>query len=264
MCVEDGARPPLPPIRGSALDSSKIHLSSADGARVLAFAARAEAPSGAGIVILPDVRGLHRFYEELALRFAEAGVDAIAVDYFARTADTEHRDSEFDHQAHMAQVQGETLYHDVDAAAAHLRSPQGGAVRRLYTIGFCFGGRLSFLQASRSSLGLAGVIGFYGWPVGSNRGLPAPADVVGEFVCSVLAIFGEADQGIPGEARDTFEQALTRAGVEHRTVVYPRASHGFFDKALPEFAEQSADAWRQVLDFMKAANSEASAPSVRT
>jgi carboxymethylenebutenolidase len=250
MCVEDGARPPLPPIRGSALDSSKIHLNAADGARVLAFAARAEASSGAGIVILPDVRGLHRFYEELALRFAETGVDAIAVDYFNRTADTEHRDAEFDHQAHMSEVQGETLYQDIDAAADHLRSPQGGAVRRLYSVGFCFGGRLSFLQATRSSLGLTGVIGFYGWPVGTNRGLPAPAEVAAQFSCPVLAIFGEADQGIPGEARDGFDRALTEARVEHRTLVYPRAPHGFFDRGATEFADAATDAWHQVLDFM--------------
>ena len=80
MCYDADARPPLPPIRGAALDSGEVTLTPADGTLVAAYAARAAAPSEAGIVILPDVRGLHPFFEELALRFAEAGVDAIAID----------------------------------------------------------------------------------------------------------------------------------------------------------------------------------------
>jgi carboxymethylenebutenolidase len=256
MCVEDGARPPLPPIRGAALDARKIHLTAADGARVLAYSARAEKPTGAGMLVLPDVRGLHAYYEELTLRFAEAGVDALAIDYFSRTAKTEHRDNEFDHQAHMEQVARDTLYHDIDAGARFLRSPEGGAVRRLYTVGFCFGGRLSFLQASRSSLDLAGAIGFYGWPVGSNRGLPAPAEVADRMTCPVLAIYGGADQGIPSQARDTFDRAMADAGVKHETVVYPRAGHSFFDRRSAEHAEDAADAWRRVLAFIGVTDGE--------
>src|SRR5436190_8129153 len=128
MCHDFDSRPPVAPLAGAAVEHSDLVLEPTDGNRFAAFEARPADPSGAGIIILPDVRGLHRFYEELALRFAEAGVDAIAVDYFGRTADTEHRDAEFDHQAHMAQVQPETLFQDVDAAAAHLRSAKGGAV----------------------------------------------------------------------------------------------------------------------------------------
>ena len=65
-------------------------LESDDGARFAAFSAQPEEHSGNGVVILPDVRGLHRFYEELALRFAERGHAAIAIDnarLYARLAD---------------------------------------------------------------------------------------------------------------------------------------------------------------------------------
>jgi len=68
---------------------------------------------------------------------------------------------------------------DVTAAAAHLRALTGAA--RTCTIGFCMGGRLAFLSAG-FGLGLAGVIGFYGWPVGPARnGTPAPADGAATF-----------------------------------------------------------------------------------
>jgi carboxymethylenebutenolidase len=217
---------------------------------VAAYAARAAAPSGAGIVILPDVRGLHPFFEELALRFAEAGVDAIAADYFSRTAGTGRRGADFDYASHVPLTRHETLNADIAAATAHLRSPDGGAVQRLYTVGFCFGGRLSYLQAA-SGIDAAGVIGFYGWPVGAmSAGLPAPADEAPRFTCPVLAIWGGADRGIGQEAAQAFDQALDRAGVPHTSVTYPGAPHSFFDRQASEHAEAAADAWRQMLEFM--------------
>jgi carboxymethylenebutenolidase len=251
MCYDADARPPLPPIRGAAVDAGEVTLTSADGTRVAAYAARAGEPSGAGIVILPDVRGLHPFFEELAMRFAEGGVDAIAIDYFSRTAGTGRRGPDFDHPTHIPLTRPDTLNADVAAAAAYLRSPEGGSVERLYTVGFCFGGRLSFLQAA-SGIDPSGVIGFYGWPVGTNRaGLPAPADEAPRFTCPVLAIWGGADEGIKPEAVRTFDQAMDGAGVEHTTVVYPGAPHSFFDRTAAEHAQASADAWRQMLGFMR-------------
>ncbi|MEO8251975.1 MAG: dienelactone hydrolase family protein [Chloroflexota bacterium] len=250
MCYDNDARPPLPPMRGAALDAGELTLTAADGSRTSAYAARAASPSGAGIVVLPDVRGLHPFFEELALRFAEARADAIAIDYFSRTAGTGRRGAEFDHNAHVPLTRADTLNADVAAAAAHLRSPEGGAIERLYTIGFCFGGRLSYLQAV-SGIGAAGVIGFYGWPVGSNRaGLPAPADEAPRFTCPVLAIYGGADEAIGPDAVATFDQAMDQAGVTHTTVVYPGQPHSFFDRSSAEHVDASADAWRQVLSFM--------------
>lgn len=253
MCYEPDAHPPLPPIAGSALDARHLTLTAADGTQFAAYAARAERPSGAGIVICPDVRGLHPFYEELTLRFAEAGVDAVAFDYFGRTAEGRDRGEAFEYHSHVAQVQRDSAYADISAAVGFLRSAEGGAPARVYTVGFCFGGRLSFVQAARPDLLLAGVIGFYGWPVGEGRGgIPAPADVVGQYTCPVLALFGGADQGITAEARETFAHALQAAGVSHHVVVYDGAPHSFFDRTATEFADASADAWRQVLDFVGA------------
>src|SRR5437762_6226776 len=240
MCFDANARPPLPPIRGAALDSRDVTLTAADGTRVAAHAARAADPTGAGMVILPDIRGLHPFFEELALRFAEAGADAIAFDYFSRTAGTGKRDESFDYQAHVPQMRHETVNADVAAAAAHLRSPEGGAVDRLYTVGFCLGGRASLVQAARPELDLAGVIGFYGFPTGAHRtGTPAPADLAPSFTCPVLAISGGADQGIPADARDAFDTALNEAGIDHKIVVYEGAPHSFFDRKANQFGEAS-------------------------
>jgi len=98
---------------------------------------------------------------------------------------------------------------------------------------------------------LAGVIGFYGFPTGPSRNdSAAPADVADRYRSAVLALYGGADQGIPPEAIETFDQALERAGIAHESVTYPGAPHSFFDRKQEEHAEASADAWRRMLSFI--------------
>jgi len=85
MCVDNDSRPPIPPIAGGAAGSADLHLVSADGARFMAHVARAGAPTGAGMVVIPDVRGLHPYYlpgathsffDRKQTEFAEASADA--------------------------------------------------------------------------------------------------------------------------------------------------------------------------------------------
>jgi carboxymethylenebutenolidase len=250
VCFDGGARPPLPPIRGSALDAREVTLTSRDGTSVAAYAARAATPSGAGIVVIPDVRGLHPYYEELTLRFAEAGVDAVALDLYARTAPDEPRGDAFDHEPHVRRLGIETVNDDVATAAAYLRSADGGEPARIHSVGFCLGGRISLLQAA-AGIGLAGVIGLYPWPVGPHRsGLPAPADEAPRFACSVLAIYGGDDAGIPPEAREAFDAALDAAGIQHRSVVFDGAPHSFFDRRAADHAAASDAAWGEMLRFL--------------
>jgi carboxymethylenebutenolidase len=253
MCFDADARPPLPPIRGGAIDARDVLLTGGDGTQFAAYAARAERPSGAGIAIIPDVRGLNPYYEELALRFAEAGVHAVAIDFYARTAGPKKRAAGFEYEPHVLELDPAGVDSDVSAAVDYLRTPDGGEAERLYTVGFCIGGRISLLQA-RSGLGLAGVMGLYPWPTGPHRsGLPAPADEAPRFGCPVLAIYGGADAGIPAVAREEFDRALEASSVEHRTVVYDDAPHSFFDRKADDFADASAAAWDEMLRFMSVA-----------
>ncbi|HEX9057010.1 MAG TPA: dienelactone hydrolase family protein [Ktedonobacterales bacterium] len=251
MCFDLDAQPPMPPIVGMSASSGDLELVSADGTRFAAYAARAEKPTGAGIVILPDVRGLFQFYKDLAVRFAEAGVDAIAIDYFARTAGMTSRDADFEYMPHVEKTHHTSIAADVAAAAAYLRSPAGGAARAIFTVGFCFGGGNSFQQAANKH-GLSGVIGFYGPPMRARGETPAPIARVGEFECPVLGLFGGADQSIPESDVHAFDQALTRAGVEHELHIYPGAPHSFFDRRQDDYTDASRDAWTRVLRFIAA------------
>jgi carboxymethylenebutenolidase len=251
MCFDHDSRPPIAPIEGGSLDAHDVVLEAADGNRFMAYQARAAEPDGSGIVVLPDVRGLHAYYRDLALRFAEHGTEAIAIDYFGRTAGIGDRGPGFDYQPHVAQVTWPGVTADINAATAQLRSSTKAT--RVFTVGFCMGGRVAFLTAGMG-LALSGVIGFYGWPTGPGRGgMPAPADVADTFEAPVLALFGGADEGINANVRGTFETALTAAGVDHRIVVYPNAPHSFFDRKADEFSTTSAKAWDEVLAFIRSA-----------
>jgi carboxymethylenebutenolidase len=251
MCVDDDSFPPIRPIAGGAAGSRDFHLTSADGTKVMAHVARAAKPTGAGMVVIPDVRGLHPYYKELADRFAEIGVDAVAIDFFARTAPSEDRSEKFDFMSQVPLTKPETLQADIAAGVAYLRSADGGQVKSLYSMGFCFGGALSYLQAA-SGLNYTGVIGFYGWPLGLKRwpDRPKPIDAVDRYKCGVMSVFGGADEGIPQADVDAFDQACKKAKVKHDLKVYPGAPHSFFDRKYTEFAEASGDAWKRVQAFV--------------
>ena len=251
MCFDTDSRPPIDPISGGALDGAHVTLTSdsPDHATFKAFVARPAQPTGAGIVILPDVRGLHPYFDELALRFAERGVAAISIDYFGRTAGKEARGDDFEYMPHVSAARWETLAGDIKAAVAHLRS-LSPAPTSIFATGFCMGGRLASM-ATTLGLGLSGAIPFYGWPTGENRnGTPAPAEAADQIECDLLIFYGGKDEGITQTVRDTYDAALDKAGVKHETVVYPNAPHSFFDRKATEFATESADAWDKTLAFI--------------
>ena len=246
MCFELDSAPPIPAISGAAVSHRELELEAADGNRFAAFAAEPDEPAGAGVVILPDVRGLYRFYEELALRLAERGHPAVAIDYFGRTAGVGKRDEDFEYREHVDQTTPEGIQADVRAAVEWLR---GEGCNAIFTLGFCFGGHHSWLAAAGGH-GLAGAIGFYGVP-GERDGHPGPIQRAGEMKAPVLALQAGADAHITAEANAEFERALEAAGVEHELVVYEGAPHSFFDRKQEDFQEASDDAWNHVLGFLE-------------
>jgi carboxymethylenebutenolidase len=248
VCFDLDSSPPVPVLAGGALTHEDLVLESKDGTRFAAFAALPDDGAKAGVVILPDVRGLYRFYEELALRFAERGYAAVAIDYFGRTAGVEKRSEDFEYGPHVEQTTPEGIQDDVAAAVAWLKD-RGSA--SIFTVGFCMGGRHSWLSAAGGH-GLAGAVGFYGRPGEGRDGSPGPAQQADRIEAPILALQGGADQGITAEDNEAFESALTKAGIEHEVVIFDGAPHSFFDRKQADFAEASAQAWQKTLDFIQA------------
>jgi carboxymethylenebutenolidase len=256
VCFAYDAHPPdLPadlirPRMAGGAGAETLELTSADGTRFsAALAESAEPTGGPAVIILPDVRGLYRFYIELAERFAQAGHHAIAIDYFGRTAGTGERDEDFDFMPHVEQTTPTQVQADAGAARAALAERTGAT--SFVTVGFCFGGTQSFLAGTSPELMLDGVVGFYGRLAGGRFGMPPVLDRVGEIRCPVLGLFGGADEGIPVSEVDTFDRLLDEAGVEHEIVIYPDAPHSFFDRKYEEHAGACSDAWRRVISFLE-------------
>jgi carboxymethylenebutenolidase len=247
MCHEPDSAPPIPVIAGAAVNHEDVVLHDADGNSFATFVATPGEPARAVFVILPDVRGLYHFYEELALRFAERGYAAVAIDYFGRTAGVSKRDDDFSYMDHVAQTTPAGVQADVRAAVEHLRSL---GVESVFTVGFCFGGRNSWL-ASAGGHDLAGAVGFYGMP-GERGGDPGPIGAVDEMTAPILALQAGADAHIGSEQNEAFDAALTAAGVEHEVVSFDGAPHSFFDRLHEEFQDASDDAWQRTLSFIDA------------
>jgi carboxymethylenebutenolidase len=249
MCYDDNARPPVPAGASGAAQGEDLVLEAADGNRFAAYLARPGALASTQVLILPDIRGLHQFYKDLALRFAEIGIAASAFDYFGRTAGLTSRDDSFEFMPHVQQTKPATLFADAAASLAHMRA-QNGADKASFSVGFCFGGALSLLCGTQD-LGLAGVIGFY---AGMSRdfGKGTLLEQAGDIRTPALGLFGGADQGIPAATVEEFDRRLDATGVEHEIVIYPGAPHSFFDRRFAEFADASADAWERVRGFIAA------------
>jgi carboxymethylenebutenolidase len=252
MCFDLDARPPdlprdLARVAGGAA-AEQLELTSADGTRFSAALAVSPEPRLPPVVVLPDVRGLYRFYIELAERLAEAGHNAIAIDYFGRTAGLGERGEDFDYMEHVMQTRVPQVQEDIAAAIDALRERTGSSTA--VSVGFCFGGRHSFLAGANPDLPLAGVVGFYGGLAGRSEAMPSPIDKAAGVRCPLLGLFGGADESIPPDQIEEFGQALAAAGVDHEITVYPGAPHSFFDRKYEEHAAACEDAWRRVLEFL--------------
>lgn len=247
MCFGSQSYPPIftPPVTKAV--GQNLILTSSDATPFSAFHAHPADSSGIGVVVLPDMRGLAPYYEQLTIRLAEQRHAAVAIDYYGRTAGTGPRADDFPFMEHIMRVSRQTIAEDILAAIGYLRMNSGCAA--LVALGFCFGGRQAFFASARH-FGFHGVIGFYGAPSYYPNGAPGPAQEAADLCAPILALFGGADHGISPSDIGLFDEALNSAGIEHEIVVYPGAPHSFFDLKYADHANACTDAWRRVLSFI--------------
>lgn len=236
----------------AGIAAAEISVPVADGA-IPGYAAH---PGGAGphpiVLVNEEIFGVHEYIRDVCRRLAKAGYFAVAPEYYARHGDLS---SMADIQQIIRDVISKTpdaeVMADLDAAARWAAS-NGGDARRLAVIGFCRGGRNTWLYAAHNPA-LRAAVAFYG-PVG---GQPSPIqprtalDVAGEIKCPLLGLYGGQDTGIPVDQVKEAEARARKAGKVVEIVVYPDAGHGFHADYRASYNEAAAaDAWRRALAWL--------------
>jgi carboxymethylenebutenolidase len=224
-------------------------VETADGDMRLYEAAPDGAPKGA-VVVIQEAFGVNSHIEDVTRRAADAGYHAVAPDMFHRSGPgsvVEYGD--FANVLPHFQRLGDdaAILTDVDAALSHLRTC-GFADSRIAIVGFCFGGRVTFLVALRRALGAA--VGFYGGGIVTGRfpQFPALIDEAATLRTPWLGLFGDEDGSIPVDDVEKLRAALVAAPVATEIVRYGGAGHGFHCDQRADFRpDDAADAWQRTL-----------------
>jgi carboxymethylenebutenolidase len=212
------------------------------------YEARPAEPASRAVVVVQEAFGVNSYIEGVTDRFAEAGFDAVAPHFFHRAGGGTAPYDDFAKVIPLYEgLTDDGILMDLDAAFAHL-NVLGHVAGSIGLVGFCFGGRVSFLAAARRAFGAA--VGFYGGGIVTPRFPQFPA-LVGESTTlrtPWLGLFGDEDGSIPVEDVEALRTALRDAPVPTEVVRYEGAEHGFFCDQRPSFhPDASDDAWPRTL-----------------
>ncbi|HVS45677.1 MAG TPA: dienelactone hydrolase family protein [Verrucomicrobiae bacterium] len=218
-----------------------------DGTMMDAYVSRAKGEQkGAGILVFQEAFGVNSYIRDIADRFAALGFTAVAPELFHRTGPGfEGGYDNFDPiREHMAGLTREGLEADARAAFECLVSQPGVDSQRIASIGFCMGGRVSYI--ANAAVNLRAAISFYG------GGVQDLLDLAPKQNGPILMFWGGEDQHILPEHYRAVADALTAEGKIHEQVVFSQADHGFFCDQRASYEPGAArQAWALVLEFLR-------------
>lgn len=233
----------------SAIVKENIELAVADGTRMAAYVARPEQGGPhPGLLVFQEAFGVNHHIRNVCERFAADGYVAIAPELFHRTAPPGFEGSYTDFAAvmpHTKAVTPETAELGIRSAYKWLRSNGQARPNEISSVGFCMGGRTSFLANSLVSLRAA--VSFYGGGIA-----PGLLDRVAKLQAPILLIWGGLDKHITPEHRQAVTDALSAQQKIYVNVEFSRADHGFFCDERAAYEPHSArQAWALTLEFLR-------------
>jgi carboxymethylenebutenolidase len=237
-----------------ALLAETIRITGHNGDEIEAYSARAldESPRG-GVVVIHHMPGYDPQTKEIARNFAYHGYNAVVPNLYWREAPGASPDDAAATARANGGVPDERLVGDVAGAMAYLKglSNSNGKVG---TIGYCSGGRQSFLAAV--SLDLDAAVDCYGaFVVGEvPEGIPLKVgpivDKTPNLSCPLLGLFGEEDANPSPAQVSELEEALRANGKTYEFHSYPNAGHAFFSVNRPSYRVEAAnDGWEKIFTF---------------
>jgi carboxymethylenebutenolidase len=230
---------------------TRVTVKTADGTMDLYESLPDGKPKGA-VIVIQEAFGVNEHIQDVTRRFAAAGYRAVAPTLFHRAGGGTAPYTDFTKVMPLFKgVNDDAILMDVDAALAHLRG-QGFRDEQVGIVGFCMGGRVTFLVATHRKLGAA--VGFYGGGIAVARrpGFPVLIGHAGNLATPWLGLFGDKDGGIPVEDIELLRETLRRESKTPSEIRrYPDAEHGFHCDVRPAYNEAAAkDAWARTLDWL--------------
>ena len=229
-----------------------VILQVADGTTMRAYVARPEnGRPRAGLLVFQEAFGVNAHIRDVAERFAREGYCALAPELFHRTAPGfEGAYNNFEAvMPHVRALKEQDLEADVRSAYAWLRQNLEETKAPLACVGFCMGGRVSFL--TNSVLPIQAAVSFYGGGIAPNPMGPGLLSRAGDLHAPQLLFWGGLDKHIGPDQTQAVAAALRGAGKPFVNVEFSDADHGFFCDARPSYNPPSArQAWALTQAFL--------------
>ena len=208
------------------------------------------------VIVIQEIFGVNDHIKDVTRRIAQEGYVAIAPAIYQRQApDFEvgytPEDVEIG-RVYKNQTKATELLSDIETTIKYLYLLPQVKNTGVATIGFCFGGHVSYLVATLPEI--KATASFYGagianWCPGED--LPTISrtkDIKGKIYC----FYGEEDASIPLEQVNQIEAELQQHNIDHQVFVYPGAAHGFFcDRRASYNAEVAESSWLKVLELFQ-------------
>jgi len=232
------------------VSSSTVQLNTSDGKMDAYVAQPKDGGTYPGIVVIQEAFGVNDHIKKVTERIAAEGYVAIAPDIYHREAEKLIPYSDMGKAiATLQRVQDPKAMEDVGAAISHLKSQKNVKAGSLGVIGFCMGGRLTYLTAAHHANDIKAAVPYYGG--GIPMGNPSPLSRTGEIKCPMYLFFGAKDQLIPLDQVNQIKTELTSKKVVFQMEIYPDPGHGFFCDERGSYHEKSAqDAWAKTKAFL--------------
>jgi len=204
------------------------------------------------VLVIQEAFGVNGHIRDVAERFAREGFVTVAPELYHRTAPGEtFAYNEFEKvMPHMRALTEEGLSADLRASYGWLTSNNCVQSEAIAAVGYCMGGRVSFL--ANAVLPLKAAVSYYGGGIAPNPTGPGLLGHVGELRAPVLFYWGGKDKHIPPEQRRAVVDALSAAGKSFVNVEFSDADHAFFCDQRPSYNEPAArQSWALTLAFLR-------------
>jgi carboxymethylenebutenolidase len=237
-----------------AITAGTIMITGHGGDEIEAYLASPQGPGPRGsVVVIHHMPGYDESTKEIVRKFAVHGYAALCPNLYYREAPGASPDDAAAFARGNGGVPDERLVGGVDGAATYLKGLEG-ANGRVGVIGYCSGGRQTFLSAC--SLQIDAAVDCYGAFIVQEppEGFPIPMTpllgLAKDLSCPLLGLFGEEDKNPAPEETAELSAELDRLGKPHEFHTYSGAGHSFFSVDRPAYRPEAAvDGWEKVFAF---------------